>query len=61
MIKIAICDDEANTRAYLTSLIREQPGSFEIAEYDSADDYLENHQEFDLLFAVCYSGGRLAR
>ena len=25
MIKAAICDDEANTRAYLTSLLRAQP------------------------------------
>jgi len=50
MIRIAICDDEVNTRAYLASLIRAQPYSCEIVEYATAGDYLADHQEIDLLF-----------
>lgn len=50
MIKIAICDDEANTRAYLTSLIRAQSCPCEIVEYASAGDCLADHREIDLLF-----------
>ena len=50
MIKIAICDDEADTRACLSSLIRAQPCPCEIAEYASADDYLADHREIDLFF-----------
>lgn len=33
MIRIAICDDEANTCAYLSSLIRTQSCLCEIVEY----------------------------
>ena len=50
MIKIAICDDEANIRAYLYSLITAQPYPCEIAEYASAGDCLADPREFDLLF-----------
>ena len=50
MIKIAICDDEANVRAYLSSLIRAQSCPCEIVEYASAGDCLADTQEIDLLF-----------
>ena len=50
MIKIAICDDEANIRAYLISLIRAQSCPCEIVEYASAGDCLADTQEIDLLF-----------
>lgn len=50
MIKIAICDDEANTRAYLSSLIQTQPYPCEIEEYASAGGFLAGRREFDLLF-----------
>ncbi len=50
MIKIAICDDEANSCAYLLSLINAQPYSCEIAEYASADDCLADISKFNLLF-----------
>ncbi len=50
MIRTAICDDEANIRAYLASLIREQPYPCEITEYASACDCLAETQEIDLLF-----------
>ena len=50
MIKIAICDDEANIRTYLTSLIRAQSCPCEIVEYASAGDCLADHREIDLLF-----------
>ena len=49
MIRIAICDDEANTRAYLSSLIVAQSCPCEIVEYASAGDCLADHREFDLL------------
>ena len=50
MIKIAICDDEANIRAYLSSLIGAQSCLCEIVEYASAGDCLADHREIDLLF-----------
>ena len=50
MIKIAICDDEANIRTYLTSLIRAQSCPCEIVEYASAGDCLAGCQGIDLLF-----------
>ena len=50
MIRIAICDDEANIRGYLASLIGAQFCPCEIVEYASADDCLADHQEIDLLF-----------
>ena len=50
MIRIAICDDEAPTRAYLTSLIRAQDCPCEVVEYASAGDCLADTREVDLLF-----------
>lgn len=50
MIKIAICDDEANIRTYLASLIGAQSCPSEILEYASAGDFLADHREIDLLF-----------
>ena len=50
MIRIAICDDEANTRAYLSSLIVAQSCPCEIVEYASAGDCLADTQEIDLFF-----------
>ncbi len=50
MIRIAICDDEAPTRAYLASLIRAQGCPCEVVEYASAGDCLASHRGIDLLF-----------
>jgi DNA-binding LytR/AlgR family response regulator len=50
MIRIAICDDEAPTRAYLASLIRAQDCPCEVVEYASARDCLAGHRGIDLLF-----------
>lgn len=50
MIRTAICDDEAKTRAYLSSLIQAQPCPCEIVEYASAKDCLADQREMDLLF-----------
>ena len=50
MIRIAICDDEASIRAYLTSLIRAQSCPCEIVEYPSASACLADRRELDLLF-----------
>ena len=50
MIRIAICDDEAPTRAYLASLIRAQDCPSEVVEYASAGDCLADHRGIDLLF-----------
>ena len=50
MIRIAICDDEANIRSYLSSLIGVQSCPCEIVEYASAGDCLADHREIDLLF-----------
>ena len=67
MIKIAICDDEANIRAYLSSLIGAQSCPCEIVEYASAGDCLADHREIDLLFLdielapSCLDGMELAR
>ena len=50
MLKIAVCDDEKNIRSYLISLIREQNAKCEITEYASAEEYLSDGAEHDLLF-----------
>lgn len=50
MIRIAICDDEKNIRAYLRTLVRKQDSESEITEYASADEYLSDGIEHDLLF-----------
>ena len=50
MVRIAICDDEPKSRAYLFSLIQAQAYPCEIVEYAAAEDYFADHQEIDLLF-----------
>lgn len=50
MIRIAICDDEKNIRAYLRTLVRKQDSESEITEYASANEYLSGGMEHDLLF-----------
>ncbi len=50
MLKIAVCDDEKNVRSYLISLIRSQDIMCEITEYASAEEYLSDDGEYDLLF-----------
>ena len=50
MIRIAICDDEETTRAYLAALVRAQPCPCEVVEYASAGDCLADRLEPDLLF-----------
>ena len=62
MIRIAICYDEANTRAYLSSLIVAQSCPCEIVDFASAGDCLACTQELDLLFLdieLAPSGDRL--
>ena len=49
-VKIAVCDDEKNIRAYLVSLIKKQDIESSIKEYASADEYLSDGREYDLLF-----------
>ncbi|MDE5596381.1 MAG: response regulator, partial [Lachnospiraceae bacterium] len=50
VIRIAICDDEKNIRTYLRKLVRKQDLESEITEYASADEYLADGAEYDLLF-----------
>lgn len=50
MLRIAICDDEADTRSYLFSLIRRLNSSCRITEYTSAGDCLSDFQNIDLFF-----------
>lgn len=50
MIKIAVCDDEKNVRAYISSLVKKQNTECEITEYASADDYLSGNQDHDIIF-----------
>ena len=50
MLNVAICDDEKNIRTYLFSLIKKQGMECEITEYASADEYLSERREHDLLF-----------
>ena len=45
MIKVAICDDEVNVRAYLSTLIEAQSCPCEIVEYASADDCLADQRQ----------------
>lgn len=57
MIKIAICDDEAPSRAYLASLIRLQNYPCETTEYASTASLFADKREFDLLFLdIKFSG-----
>jgi len=57
-IRIAICDDEKNIRAYLRALVRKLDSESEITEYASADEYLSNGAEHDLLFLDIELNGR---
>ena len=50
MIRTAICEDEAHTRAYLAALIRAQPYACEITEYASAEECLMDGKTPDLIF-----------
>ncbi len=49
-MKIAICDDEKNIRAYLSALVRKQGRECEITEYATAEDYFSGGEEYDILF-----------
>lgn len=57
-IRIAICDDEKNIRAYLRTLVRKLDSESEITEYASADEYLSDGAEHDLLFLDIELNGR---
>ena len=50
MIQIAVCDDEANIRSYLVSLVKEQGTECEITEYASVKEYLSADREHELIF-----------
>ena len=56
-IKIAVCDDEKNIRSYLVSLIKKQGGECSITEYASADAYLLDGKEQDIIFLDIELGG----
>ena len=60
-IKIAVCDDEKNIRSYLVSLIKEQGWECGITEYASADAYLSDGKEHDLVFLDIEMGGSRRR
>lgn len=49
MIKIAVCDKEKDTRAYISGLVKRQRIDCEIAEYPSREAYLDDDGKFDLL------------
>ncbi len=49
-IKIAVCDDEKNIRSYLVSLIKKQGRECDITEYASADAYMSDNREHDIVF-----------
>ncbi|MDE7427925.1 MAG: LytTR family DNA-binding domain-containing protein [Lachnospiraceae bacterium] len=61
MVKIAVCDDEKNIRSYLVSLIRKQDTPCSIMEYGSADEYLADGREHDLIFLDIEMGGSEAK
>lgn len=50
MVKIVICDDEKNIRAYLSALVKKQGMECEITEYAAAEDYFADGAEHDILF-----------
>ena len=56
-VKIAVCDDEKNIRSYLISLIRKQDIECGIREYVSADEYLADGKEHDLVLLDIEMGG----
>jgi DNA-binding LytR/AlgR family response regulator len=56
-VKIAVCDDEKNIRAYLVSLIKKQGTECSIMEFATADEYLADGKEHDLVFLDIEMGG----
>ena len=56
-IKIVVCDDEKNIRSYLVSLIKKQDVECSITEYASADAYLSDGKEYDIIFLDIEMGG----
>ena len=50
MIRIAVCDNETDARAYLSELVRKQYAECEITEYYSGEEYLAGEGGFDLVF-----------
>lgn len=56
-IKIAVCDDEKNIRAYLVSLIKKQGMECSIMEFASSDEYLADGKEYNLVFLDIEMGG----
>ena len=56
-VKIAVCDDEKNIRSYLIPLIRKQDIECSIMGYASADEYLTDGREHDLIFLDIEMGG----
>ncbi|MEY8518841.1 LytTR family DNA-binding domain-containing protein [Lachnospiraceae bacterium 29-84] len=56
-IKIAVCDDEKNIRSYLVSLIKKQGRECSVMEYASADAYLSDGKEHDIIFLDIEMGG----
>ena len=54
MIRIAICDDEKNIRAYLVNLVEKKAAKnnigVEIAEYASAEEYISDDAPNDIFF-----------
>ncbi len=56
-VKIAVCDDEKNIRTYLVSLIKRQGAECSITEYASADEFLSDGREHDLVFLDIEMGG----
>ena len=59
-VKIAVCDDEKNIRFYLVSLIKKQGWECGITEYASADAYLSDGKEHDIIFLDIEMGGSSA-
>lgn len=59
-IRVAICDDEANIRSLLASLIRRQDPTCQITEYAGSNAYLQDEREHDLLFLDIELSGRQA-
>lgn len=56
-VKIAVCDDEKNIRAYLVSLIKKQGMECSIMEFASSDEYLADGKEYNLVFLDIEMGG----
>lgn len=57
MVRVAVCDDEENTRAYLAALIGRQGVECEVAEYANAGEYLSDERSCDILLLDIELGG----